>query len=142
MVVIRSNNPTPVAIRSFITVVPPRWFPRFMTASIRGSWRDRKSVSQRPPIPLVLRSLSYESLTEHQAFHAACHAEGAVHITNARGNGLDSVARIGNQEPESAGVRLSCACAIEERPDAGPSMIALKANGARPGRRIERGGAN
>lgn len=92
-------------------------------------------------IPSVLRLLSYGSRTLHQALYTARHAEGAVNRTKACDDELNAITRIGNDEALGAGCHLSCACAIEARPNAAPSSLILaKALGTRPGRRIKRGG--
>ncbi len=81
-------------------------------------------------------SLSYGSRTEHVALH------GARNRTKARDNALNAIPRIGNDEAAGGGAQRSCAGAIEDRPAAGSSVIPDEALSTRPGRRIERGGAN
>ena len=53
---------------------------------------------------------------------------------------LIAVARIGNHEALRAGARQNCACIVESRPDAAPSMMLVKAGATRPGGRMKRGG--
>src|SRR6266851_2027429 len=137
----KSNNPSPVATRSFIMGFSSSGFRVYDREHPRRLVRPKFDFVARP-IPSIRVSLSYGSLTEHVALHAARHAEGAGNRTKARDNALNAITRIRNDEAAGGGARQSCAGAIEDRPDAASSGISAKALGTRPGRRIKGGGAN